>query len=146
MQVFADQAQPPNPALHMTTLQDPETRKTYSPAAFKAFLRIAETWKLSVEERCILLGALPRATYYKWTKGQMGVLSRDVLERIGIVLGIHKGLQLFFADETARMRWFKAKNSDYAFRGASPLGRMLNGGVMDLYAVRQYIDALRGRP
>jgi hypothetical protein len=128
----------------LSALRDQETRKSYSPAAMKAFVRIAEKWDLSVPERCVLLGDIPKATYYKWARGDVSALSRDVLERIGIVLGIHKGLQLFFAEEGGRLRWFKAPNHDYAFHGKSPLGRMLDGGVMDLYAVRQYIDALRG--
>ena len=91
-----------------------------------------------------MLGDIPRVTYHKWARGEVSALSRDQLERIGLVLGVYKGLQLLFADADGLKRWLKGRNDDYAFKGMSPLERMSQGGMADLNAVRQYVDAMRG--
>ena len=125
-------------------LRDRGVRESMSPAAIRLFLRLAERWQLPVADRCALLGDLPRPTYYNWVKGKAGPLSRDQLERISLLLGIHKGLGLLFADGEAADRWLRAANRDLEFAGRSPLARMLEGGIDDLYAVRRYLDAWRG--
>jgi hypothetical protein len=125
-------------------LGDRKVRERLSPAAIRLFLRLAERWRLAVAERCILLGDLPRPTYYNWVNGRAGPLSRDQLERISLLLGIHKGLRLLFADGEAADRWLRAPNHDIEFAGRSPLARMLEGGIGDLDAVRRYLDAWRG--
>ncbi len=130
--------------LNIEVLRDAELRRNYSGTAIKAFIRIMETWDMSIMARCAILGDVPKQTYYKWARGDVGTLSRDQLERIGITLGIFKGLQLLFTDEGGRMRWFKSPNIDYAFKGKSPAERMTEGGITDMYAVRRYIDGLRG--
>ena len=66
------------------------------------------------------------------------------MERISLVLGIHKGLKLLFADDASATRWFTGPNTDVPFGGLSPLGRMTRGGIDDLYGVRRYIDGWRG--
>lgn len=125
-------------------LRDSDTRKAYSGTAMKAFLRLMDIWQLSIAERCAILGDIPKQTYYKWARGDVGSLSRDQLERIGITLGIQKGLKLLFSDDAGGLRWFKSVNRDYAFRGISPVERITQGGMTDLYAVRRYLDAMRG--
>jgi hypothetical protein len=130
--------------LPLEALQDREVSRRVSPAAVRLFLRLADLWNLSVDARCTLLGGIARPTYYKWQRGDVGPLSRDQLERISLVLGIHKGLKVLFADDASASRWFTSPNTDVPFGGRSPLERMLCGGIDDLYAVRRYIDAWRG--
>lgn len=130
--------------LPLEALQDREVSKEISPVAVKLFLRLADVWKLAVDQRLTLLGGISRPTYYNWQKGKGGPLSRDQLERISLTLGIHKGLKLLFADEASAERWFTSPNTDVPFGGRSPLERMTRGGIDDLYAVRRYIDAWRG--
>ena len=125
-------------------LRDRGVRESMTPASIRLFLKFCERWRLPVADRCALLGDLPRPTYYNWVKGRAGTLSRDQMERISLLLGIHKGLRLVFADEAAADRWMRADNRDMEFGGRSPLQRMLNGGIEDLYAVRRYLDAWRG--
>jgi len=125
-------------------LCNPDVRRVYSSPAIKAFIRMMEEWDMSVAERCAILGGVPRPTYFKWAKGNVGNLSRDLLDRIGVLLGIYKGLELLFPDEGGRLRWFKSPNIDYAFQGRAPADRLTDGGMQDLYDVRAYIDALRG--
>lgn len=124
--------------------RDSDTRKAYSGTAMKAFIRMMEQWGFPIADRCAILGDVPKQTYYKWARGEVTSLSRDQLERIGITLGIYKGLKLLFSDEGGLLRWFKSPNHDYAFKGKTPAQRMTDGGMTDLYALRQYIDGMRG--
>jgi Protein of unknown function (DUF2384) len=126
------------------SLRDPKVREGMSSAAVRLFLKLADHWNLSVDQRLALLGDISRQTYHNWQRGKVGTLSRDQLERISLLLGTHKGLKLLFADEAAGLRWFKSSNLDLPFGGAAPLDRALRGGIDDLYAVRRYIDAWRG--
>ena len=125
-------------------LRDPKVRERMSPAAVKMFFKLSELWRLAVDQRRALLGDISRPTYHNWQGGKVGVLSRDQLERISLVLGIHKGLRLLFADEASATRWFTSPNRDLPFGGQSPLERTLRGSIDDLFAVRRYIDAFRG--
>jgi hypothetical protein len=125
-------------------LRDSKVREELSPAAVRLFFALADKWGLSVDQRRALLGDISRQTYHNWQRGKVGALGRDQLERISLLLGIHKGLTLLFADEAAGMRWLSSLNRDLPFAGGSPLDRALRGGIDDLYAVRRYIDAWRG--
>jgi hypothetical protein len=125
-------------------LRDPKVRERMSPTAVRLFLRLTELWRLAVDQRRVLLGDISRPTYHNWQGGKVGTLSRDQLERISLVLGIHKGLKLLFADEASATRWLTSPNRDLPFGGQSPLDRALRGSIDDLYAVRRYIDAWRG--
>jgi hypothetical protein len=109
-----------------------------------AFFKLAEAWRLNQDQQAVLLGGPSRGTLANWKKGRPLSLSRDQLDRISLVFGIHKGLALLFADSDGRARWLNSANSDPPFDGLSPLGRMLAGGIGDLMAVRRYIDAWRG--
>ncbi|MBZ0149523.1 MAG: MbcA/ParS/Xre antitoxin family protein [Pseudorhodoplanes sp.] len=125
-------------------LRDTRVRERMSPPAVRMFMKLADRWKLAVDQRRALLGDISRPTYHNWQGGKIGTLSRDQLERISLVLGIHKGLKLLFADEASATRWFRSPNRDLPFGGRSPLDRALQGSIDDLYAVRRYIDAWRG--
>src|SRR5829696_2164032 len=115
-----------------------------APAAFRAFFRIAEAWKLSNGAARTLLGAPPESTFYKWKAGDVGSVSRDVLERISYVLGIYKDLQILLPDPEAADAWVRRPNAGAPFGGRAALDRMLSGNVADLYRVREYLDAQRG--
>jgi len=125
-------------------LRDPKVRARMSPTAVRLFLRLTELWRLAVDQRRVLLGDISRPTYHNWQNGKIGALTRDQLERISLVLGIHKGLKLLFADEASATRWLTSPNRDLPFGGQSPLDRVLRGSIDDLYAVRRYVDAWRG--
>jgi len=125
-------------------LRDPKVRERMSAAAVRLFLGMMEAWHLAVDQRRALLGDISRPTYHNWQNGKTGTLTRDQLERISLVLGIHKGLKLLFADDASATRWLTSPNRDLPFGGDSPLARALRGSIDDLYAVRRYIDAWRG--
>jgi hypothetical protein len=112
-------------------------------AAKRAFFRIVEAWGASDAEARTLLGSPSRSTFYNYKRGQGGALSADTLERISYVLGIYKGLQLLFPNPEQADAWMQKPNP--AFGGGSALGRALGGKVVDLAAVRAYLDAVRGQ-
>jgi hypothetical protein len=116
-------------------------KKTLSGPALRAFFQISAHWKLTIEEQMTLLGLSARSTFFKWKK-YGGMIPRDVLERISYILGIYKALQILLPDPQAADAWVKQPNTAGPFGGKPALKRML-GGVGDLYAVRQYLDAQR---
>jgi hypothetical protein len=115
-----------------------------APGALRTYFRIADAWALSAAESRTLLGAPPASTFFKWKAGQVGQVSRDVLERVSYVLGIYKALQLLLPSPAAADAWVRQPNHAAPFHGVSALDRMLSGNVADLFVVRQYLDAERG--
>ncbi|MDY0249978.1 MAG: MbcA/ParS/Xre antitoxin family protein [Pseudomonas sp.] len=117
-----------------------------SRVAVKLFLSIAEQWKLSEEESCILVGASSRTTLHNWRKkladNESVKLSRDTLERLSYIAGIYKSLQILFTDRLQWQEWVRKPNRDFA--GQSALERMLSGRVVALADVRRYLDGWRG--
>jgi hypothetical protein len=119
-------------------------RRKLSPAALKAFFRIAELWALSVEDQMILLGLTTRSTFFNWRKDPEVTVPKDTLERISYILGIYKALQILLPNDKAADGWVRRANTNPLFGGKSALDRMLSGQVADLYTVRQYLDVQRG--
>lgn len=128
----------------LASLHNPKVRETMSGSAIRLFLKLADLWDLSVDHRCVLLGGISRQTYHNWQNGKVRVLSRDQLERVSLLLGVHKALKLIFTDAAASLRWLQNANTDFPFAKESPLDLALRGSVNDLYALRRYLDAWRG--
>lgn len=114
-----------------------ETKKLTS-----AFAKIAEQWKLSMEEQLALLGYPARSTYFKWKK-EGGVLPKDTEDRISYVLGIYEALGILFTDDQAATGWVREPNDDPMFGGNRAIDVMTRN-IVSLHAVRQLLDAERG--
>ncbi|CAN7538972.1 MbcA/ParS/Xre antitoxin family protein [Caballeronia sp. LjRoot31] len=116
-----------------------------SAAGLRAFFNIARDWALSADEQIVLLGSPGRSTFFKWkATPQTARLGRDTLERLSLILGIYKALQILLPQAEAADGWIKRANTAPPFGGRRALDRMLAGNVSDLVAVRQYLDAMRG--
>ena len=116
-----------------------------SAAGLRAFFGIARDWELSVDEQIVLLGSPGRSTFFKWkSEPQSARLGRDTLERLSLLLGIYKALQILLPQPASADAWVKRPNSAPPFGGRRALDRMLAGNISDLVAVRQYLDAMRG--
>lgn len=111
------------------------------PVGVETFFNLADLWDLSTEEQIRLLGSPPRSTFFKWKK-EGGTIPKDTLERVSHLFAIYKALQILLPDTRAADAWIKHEN-EY-FRGRRALDVMLGGQVVDIYAVRQYLDAQRG--
>ncbi|NRC57176.1 DUF2384 domain-containing protein [Mesorhizobium sediminum] len=114
--------------------------QTRIPVELQAFFRMAERWNLSTDQQITLLGSPPRSTFFKWKKREEP--SPDTVERLSHLLSIWKALQILFTSDQASDAWMHAPN-DF-FNGDSALDVMLGGKVIDIYAVRRYLDAQRG--
>ena len=111
----------------------------------RAFERIAQARKLSVDEQLCLLGQPPRSTFFAWRKHpERASLPRDTLERLSNLLGIYKSLQILLPDPAAADAWVRQPSTAAPFGGGSALQRMLAGNVSDLNLVRRYLDGVRG--
>ncbi len=119
-------------------------RRKQSPVALRAFFRIADLWKLTVDEQMKLLGLTTRSTFFNWQKDPEVSVPKDTLERISYILGIYTALQILLPNDKAADGWIKRPNTNPLFGGKSALDRMLSGQVADLFTVRQYLDAQRG--
>ena len=123
---------------------DPAVRRRLSGPGLKAFFELTEQWGVSAKGQRILLGSPPESTFHNWKGGKHGTLSYDQLERISLILGIHKALTLLFAEEGNGKTWLHNPNDELVFGGKPPLDRMQAGSIDDLYRVRRYLDAWRG--
>lgn len=110
----------------------------------RAFFAITEKWGLTDAQKISLLGNPGRTTFYKWKAQEVKSLSKDQLERISYIIGIHKALRILFPSNESCYRWVTKANSAPLFGGKSAMDRMLSGNVSDLFVVRQYLDAQRG--
>ncbi|WP_040556710.1 antitoxin Xre-like helix-turn-helix domain-containing protein [Reinekea blandensis] len=131
------------------TLQSP----VHASAALRWFetMRDRQEWALSVDEQCELLGGIPRRTFQVWKKKALNRepvdLSRDVMERLSLLLGIYKAYQLVTPANRPELagEWFQTPNDHALFQGQSVKTFLLSRGTMAaLYAVRRYLDAARG--
>jgi antitoxin Xre/MbcA/ParS-like protein len=111
-------------------------------AAKRAFFRIMQAWDVGDAEARVLLGAPSRSTFYNYKRGEGGALNADTLERISYLLGIYKALKLLFPNPQQADGWMRRPNQ--AFGGRTALDQALGGKVVDLAAVRGYLDAVRG--
>jgi hypothetical protein len=129
------------PARTLTPLSGLDPRQVDA-VALKAFFNLAAEWGLSVEEQLTLLGRPGKRTLYRWKAGDVAGLPPDTLERISVLLGIYKALEILLPVPGRAQSWIRRANE--AFGGRSGLDVMLSGKVDDLYQVRRHLDAWRG--
>ncbi|GAC1433621.1 MAG: MbcA/ParS/Xre antitoxin family protein [Candidatus Velthaea sp.] len=112
--------------------------RSRSAGAIRAYLRVADRWKLARGERATLLATSDRSID-RWTKRADEVtLNRDQLERLSYILGIYGGLHAILGESSFAEAWVREPNRD--FGGQPPIRRMLAGNVADLLDVRRYIE------
>jgi hypothetical protein len=108
-------------------------------------VRLLEHWDLTATEQAEVLGlsAGSRSTLGRYRNGEPLADSRDLRDRAGHLLGIHKSLRLLFPhDRDLAYRWMTQPNHRL---GERPLDLILEHGFEGLLAVRRYLDFQRGR-
>lgn len=110
-------------------------------AALAGFFGIMERWGVKNDAARILLGAPAERTFFEWKAGRGANVPPDTLRRIGYVAGVFKGLQIVYSNPVQADGWVHRPNAH--FGGQAPLQRMAAGDVVDLAAVRGYVDAAR---
>lgn len=126
----------------------PDSRRRLSAPGMRAFLAIADLWRLTEEERRLVLGYPSRSTYHNWAKlartGGAFTLDVDTLTRISAVLGIHAALGVLFQSEAEGAAWLRGPNDATVFGGRPPLALATVGSQDALLTVRRFLDAARG--
>lgn len=111
-------------------------------AMIRAVFNLFQRWKVSDAQARVLLGQPSPSTFYRWKRGEIGVVPADTVWRLGDLMGIHKALRHLFTEPERGYAWMARPNA--AFGGKAALDRMLAGAPSDLTAVRNYLDAERG--
>ncbi|MCC7548043.1 MAG: DUF2384 domain-containing protein [Burkholderiales bacterium] len=127
----------------LPALVDLKTREARERLA-RMVTQLFELWRLSVAEQAALLGlsADNRSTLARYRKGDPLADSRDLLDRAGHLLGIHKSLRILFPhDRDLAYRWMSTPNRRF---GARPVDVVVQHGFEGLLAVRRYLDFERG--
>lgn len=112
----------------------------------KMIMRLFAHWELPARDQLALLGLSPRnrAALVNYRAGKPLANSQDLLERVGILLGIHKSLRLLFPqNRELAYAWMKQPNK--AFDGKTPTDVITDYGFAGLYMVRAYLDKARGQ-
>ncbi|KTD25214.1 MULTISPECIES: MbcA/ParS/Xre antitoxin family protein [Legionella] len=112
--------------------------------AFKAVLNILRKWHCTTEEMQILLG-LKRSTLFKYkSMPEKASISHDLTERLSYLLNIHAALRILFSNPDSVYGWVRKPNRAPFFNGKSAMDIMLQGRVVDLWAVASRLNAERG--
>ena len=107
--------------------------------------RLFEHWHLTGGEQAAVLGlsAGSRSSLARYRSGEPLADNRDLLDRAGHLLGLHKSLRLLFPhDRDLAYRWMTAPNRRL---GARPVDLVIEHGFEGLLAVRRYLDYQRGQ-
>lgn len=137
----------PAPFVLDTRRFEPAARRRLSAPGMRTFLAIADLWRLSEEERRLVLGYPSRSTYHNWAKlareGGEFTLDVDTLTRISAVLGIHQALGILFGEHEG-IAWLRGPHDGTVFGGRPPLALVTSGSQDGLLSVRRFLDASRG--
>ena len=122
-------------------LSNKQVQKRLSPAARKAFFKIAAAWEIRDEEAKQLLGGISNGAFYQMKAGETKTpLDQDRLTRVSLLVGIFKALNTLYSQKLADS-WIALPNTNPMFAGESPLAYMVKGGQPAMIRVRQLLDA-----
>lgn len=121
-----------------------ENRGSYFPT--NMIMKLFELWDLTTEEQLELLGkdrhARANLTRYRQPGATFGS-NRDLLERVGHLLAIHKSLRIIFPHNRELVYlWPKAANHHFGYK--TPIAIMQEYGYTGLLMIRTYLDRERG--
>jgi hypothetical protein len=111
----------------------------------KMVTRLFEHWKLDPATAAALLGLSEksRTAINRYRKGGALPDSRDLLDRVGNLFGIHKTLRLLYPHNRDLVyRWPTARNQK--LDNHTPVEIMVEQGLPGIVAIRGYLDFLRG--
>lgn len=133
----------PEYAVHRPRQGDAPAAVDPDAVAIKALIRVLRAWKLGGGSSAKLAGVSERT----WARMQAGTwsgtLSQDQTLRASAVIGLYKGLHLYFGPDLAD-RWVSLPNRGPLFAGRAPVDTMVAGGLPAIIDARDYVDAIRG--
>jgi hypothetical protein len=105
---------------------------------------LLEHWNLTSAEQAAVLGLATgsRSTLGRYRSGEPLADNRDLLDRAGHLLVIHKSLRILFPhDRDLAYRWMTQPNRRLRAR---PVDVVVEHGFEGLLALRRYLDFQRG--
>ena len=123
-------------------LDAPDSRK----ALAKLVMRLFRLWKISTADQLNLLGLSgnSRAMLSKYARGEALPSTRDMQDRVGWLLSVHKALRLLYPrNEEMLYSWVNRRNE--AFENLTPLAVMKEQGIIGIVRVSRYLDFYRGQ-
>jgi hypothetical protein len=104
--------------------------------------RMFKHWQLPVQVQCNLLGLniRNRTAIYRYRRGSPLPESRDQMDRVGLLLGIHARLQLLFP-QNRELAYAWMTRANRAFGGQPPVIVAGTFGIAGLHMVGRYLDA-----
>ena len=121
---------------------DKDKRAVLAVAVSKLF----DKWTLGTADRLALLGLSEdnRAALQRYSKGEPLAANRDLTDRVGHLLGIHKSLNLLYPkNEEIVAGWMSSPNTK--FGGQAPISIVRRFGLPGLAMVRGTLDVMRGQ-
>lgn len=114
-------------------------------ALAKMVTRAFDNWDLETDEALAMLGLAEgsRSTLSRYRRGAPLGPNRDLMERAGHILAIHKNLRLMFPHGREKAyQWMRTRNR--AFDNLTPAEVVSKYGFQGLLMVRAYLDRARG--
>lgn len=114
-------------------------------ALAKMIMSLFDRWGLPVQDQAAMLGLSEgsRMTLARYRRGSPLADSRDLLDRAGNLLAIHRSLRILFPKNRDLVYgWPKMRNR--AFNGNSPVEVIRDEGFLGLLTVKRYLDMQRG--
>lgn len=112
--------------------------------ALRTFFRIAETWSLDEQEQMRVLGISNVALLRAWRGGEPIGFDLVTLQRISLVIGIFKTINILLPDAARADAWMRAPNKARLLQGQSAIAFIIDGGLERLEALRAYLSAEAG--
>jgi hypothetical protein len=109
-------------------------------------IRLFQHWKLSTADQLNLLGLSEnsRAMLSRYARREALSATRDMQDRVGWLLSIHKTLHLLYPkNEELRYSWVSRRNA--AFENRMPLEVKKEQGIIGIARVSRYLDFYRGQ-
>lgn len=106
--------------------------------------KLFELWELPLEDQLAFLGISSRTTLTRYRKGGPFANRRDLLDRVGALLAIHRSLRILFSHNREIVyNWMTNPNRE--FEGHPPASVVREKGFLGLQIVRQYLEFERER-
>lgn len=102
-------------------------------------------WELAAADQLALLGLSEsnRGLLSRYERGDPLGKSRDLIDRVNLLLAIHKNLRLIFPhNRDLAYSWMSKAN--LAFDGQSPVQVVRGYGLVGLHFIRAHLDQARG--
>jgi len=111
-------------------------------AITKMLMRLFDHWELSPKDQLAILGLSEKSStsLARYRRGEPIADRRDLLDRAGDLLYIHKALRILFPrNRDIVYSWISTPNR--AFGGEKPIDVIRKDGVPGLLLVKQYLDS-----